>query len=428
MFRRVLLCAALLAALSGAACAAGTLCVCAPGVTALTDGDGNELIGNGSCEVIFAVRPGALYAAGTAGSCRLYDANGCPLGDTVFSMIDDAGASLVYRADGLYGAMDAGGTVLLAPSWTQLTGDGEGGWLALDEDPLDDRPDEIIHLEPDGEARRTGVYTASGLDRVRFGRMVYMASNGLWGAVDARGRIVVEPVWRGLSAFSDGFARVSGPEGVGLIDGLGRVVLAPVYRWLDRSPAMIAACAEDGLEVYSPDGGVRRFALPGEALEASLVGDCLAVRDWKRAALYDAEGRVLDECSAGTTYAPGTAGQIIAADGAWGEACQRLLNPDGGTASPRFQQLLPLCDGRYAWLEMEGIEYYSAELGALQRSWDYDGMRYGLADSAGRRLTPALYREIRAVDGDRLLLIGDDETVLSDADGIALRSWPTAGG
>ena len=91
-----------------------------------------------------------------------------------------------------------------------------------------------------------------------------------------------------------------------------------------------------------------------------------------------------------------------------------------------MQQLLPLSGERYAFLELDGTEYYSAELGRIQTSWDYAHMRYGLMDSLGNILIPARFREIRSLGGDRLLLLSEGETVLADMDGTALKRWVTA--
>ena len=401
-------------------CLVNELCV------ALIDENGAQLLAGDAIEDVFAVRPGQLYAAGRRGDYGLYDAGGAPLGQARFSMIDDEGDCLIFRAGGLCGAMNDAGQVTLPALYTQLTSDGEGGFLALDSDPLDDRPDEIIHVAADGSARRTGVYTACGLSRVRSGRMPYMDEGGRYGAVNARGEIVIAPEWLYIGPFQDGAARMTGSDGVGLIDADGAVVLAAEYDWLDRGGTLLAALSGGGVEAYAPDGGVRLFAVAGENLSASLVGDCLLIDDGERARLYDATGRVVSESGAGTRYAPGTSGQFIASDGDWGDACQYLVDADGSAASGRYQFILPLCEGLYAWLRLEGAEYYSADLDRLQMSWNYDGARWGMMDAGGVERLNAKYREIRALSRDRLLLISEEELVLADRDGNAIRTWPTA--
>ena len=426
MLKRIALIAIAAALFACAARAEGPLCVCAGGVVALTDAAGVELIESSAFEAIFAVREGALYAAGRRGDYRLYDASGNALGEERFAMIHDEGGALVFRRDGLYGAMDEAGAVVVSPRWTQLTGDGADGWLALDGDPLDDRPDEIRHLDASGEARGTGVYTACGLRPVRCDRMPYQAANGLYGAVNGRGEVAVKPTWKCVGAYENGLAKAWRDYGVGLIDAAGNVIVPPVYDWLERGGAMIAAQAGDRIDVFSTDGAQRLFGIRGEGAEVGLVGSCLSLTVNGRTLLYGPDGALLYESASRVRFREGLQGRLIASDGAWGEACEWLTDPDGSPASGRFQQLLPLCADRYAYLEMDGVEYYSDELGALQRSWDYGHMRYGLTDGAGNRLLPAEYSEIRALSDDRLLLVSEDSVSIADLNGRALREWAIA--
>ena len=122
-------------------------------------------------------------------------------------------------------------------------------------------------------------------------------------------------------------------------------------------------------------------------------------------------------------YAEGLNGQLIASDGAWGEACQRLVDPDGSDASDGFQRILTLCGGRYAYMTMGGAEYYSDDLDSVQSSWDYESVRYGLMDGAGNALLPAGYRQILVAGDERLVLVGEDFVALSDLDGHVIRRW-----
>ena len=116
VLRKIALFTAAAALLVWAALAEGPLCVCTPGVTALTDAAGVELIENGAFEALFTVREGALYAAGRPGDYRLYDALGNAVGDERFAMIHDEGGSLVFRRGGLYGAMDDPASSSSAPN------------------------------------------------------------------------------------------------------------------------------------------------------------------------------------------------------------------------------------------------------------------------------------------------------------------------
>ena len=74
-------------------------------------------------------------------------------------------------------------------------------------------------------------------------------------------------------------------------------------------------------------------------------------------------------------------------------------------------------------MEIEGRSYFSAELGDLQKSWDYTTVRYGLIDDRGRVLLPARYQEIRALGDDRLLLVNVGVVSLCDRNGTVLKTW-----
>lgn len=420
------ICALAMIALLGSAMAEGALCVNAPGLCAFVDRAGNDLVAGVAFDSAFTVREGALYALGDRGAYRLYDAAGNALGERAFSMIHDAGDCLIFRDGEHYGAMDAEGRIVVEAEWTQLTSDGAGGWLALSGDPLDEVADALIHLDAAGEARPTGVMVAIGLQPVRCDRMPYMSQTGKYGAVDGAGNVAVPADWNWIGPYEDGLAVAWGMEGAGLIDTAGREVIPAKYAWLDRVPAMIAARADDRLDVFAPDGSARIFTVAGEGIEVALIGDCLWTVQEDRSALYGPDGTVLAEGDARLRFAPGLRGQLIAMDGEWGEACQWLMDPDGSPASGRFQNILPLCADRYAYLVMDGTTYYSEELGSLQRSWDYDSARYGLIDGSGTVLLAAEYTEIRALGEDRLLLVSDGSVRLTDLNGNVLREWTTA--
>ena len=424
MFRRFAAGLLALLSLGLTALAEGPVCVSGPGFAALVDESGADLTADGTFETAFTVRDGALYAAGSKGEYRLYDASGRRVSDEGFNMIRDAGDCLIFRRGSGFGAMDFDGSIILAPTWTQLVSNGAGGFLALDGDPLDDRPDEIVFIDAAGEVRRCDVYTAGGLSDVNDGRMPYLASDGRYGAVDGEGLKAIEPVWRWIGPFSGGIAAAEREGGRGMIDADGNAVVGARYDWLDRGGTMIAARSAEGIDVYASDASVLRFHIAGEGLQCALVGPYLMVSsdEWTR--LYDADGAPIREAAAGAAFYPGLEGQVILSDGAWGEACQRLIDAEGAVVSDGFQRILPLAGGRYAWLRMPGTAYYSADLGVIQKSWDYDAARWGLLDDGGNTLSDAEYLEIIALIEDRLQLRTEDEILLSDADGRAIRRWP----
>lgn len=424
MIRRTALAILLLAALMGSAHAAQLAPVVAPPVVALVDAQGSEIIPSGTYDALFTVRADELYAAGAPGDYRLLDADGNAVFDRSLAMIHDVGDALVFRRDGLCGAMDGGGSVLVEPAYTQMVSAGAGRFLALDGDPLDEQPDEIILLEMGVAPRRTGIATASGLQAFADGRMPYRAPGGRWGALDADGSVAIAPTWRYISPFRDGLAVAENEFRRGVIDVSGDAVIDPRYTWLERGETLIAARTADGtIDVYAPDGGKLRFSLEG-SWQAQVVGDALAMGNGQETRLYGANGVVIVRASAQAAFYPGLDGQVIVADGAWGEACQRLINPDGSDASGLYQRLMPLCGGRYAFLTMTGATYYSRDLGGLQTSWDYDSVRYGLLDGGGNELTKPVYREIRALENGLLLMVSDEAVSVADLDGNVLTAWP----
>ena len=83
-----------------------------------------------------------------------------------------------------------------------------------------------------------------------------------------------------------------------------------------------------------------------------------------------------------------------------GEACQQLIGPDGSSASGRYQRILPLCAGRYAFQTFDD---------------NYENIRCGLLTSDGAELLPAAYDDILPAGDDRLILVDGDEVVFADA-------------
>ena len=120
-------------------------------------------------------------------------------------------------------------------------------------------------------------------------------------------------------------------------------------------------------------------------------------------------------------------GQAILADGAWGEACWQLINPDGSIVSARFQRLVPLCSGRYAFMTLPGVQYQGDDITGTRTSWDYGRLRWRMIDGSGQEILPAEYDEIRAAGEERFLLFRDEDIILADMDGAPVTTLFTAG-
>lgn len=384
----------------------------AGGISEVVDAGGHTVLSGDAIASVFEVRPGALYAAGQTGDYALYDADGARLGEERFQMIDDMGGWLVFRQGGLYGAMDAAGSVVIEPRWTQLAADGAGGFLALQDNPLDEQPDEVIRLEPDGTQTFTGVYVDGGLSPLREGRMPFRAPDGRYGCLDGAGAAAIPAEWAWIGDFSDGAAPVSDGALYGLIDAAGAAVIEPRFTWLQRGDGLWAGLSEDNTaELYAADGLRRLCAIPAPSGEATLAGRCLAVREADGWALYTDGGARIVEASPEALFFPGLPGQVVVSDGPFGEPCQRVVSMDGAAVSDPCQRILPLGANRYA------VQTFGE---------DFSDLRCGLMDGAGRQIMDAQCLEIALCGEDRLTLLTDDAVVFADLDGQPIRTWRRA--
>ena len=385
---------------------------------AVVDDAGADLLPGGA-EAALALG-GGLFAAGDRGALTLYSEDGRALSGLRFEAAARLGDRLLFRQDGRFGAMDESGEVLVGPEWAQLVPDGAGGCLGTRGSPWDERPDEVYRIAPGAEAVGTGIFVADGLRPMSEGRMVYRTPEGLYGWLMAGGTVAAPAVWHGAQPFVDGCAVVHDGVGFGIADADGRLIVPARYDWMERGKGMIAALTPEGqLDVYASDGTGLRFSLAGPVAWAAVAGRYVYLSRDGSVLLYDADGRCLLTCGEGTTFAAGWDGQLIASDGAWGEACQWLLDPDGRAVSARYQQLIPLLEGRYACRAMAGD---------AASGWDYAGARWGMVDTSGRELLPAVDHRLQWAGGERVVRYTDDGVIFADADGHTLRSWPAAGG
>ena len=388
----------------------------AAGVAALVDEAGESILEDDGIDEIFAVRPGSLYAAGTRGGYVLYDADGNALNASRFAMIDDAGDALIFRQDGLCGAMNGAGEIIVPAEWERLVSNGEGGFLALAEG---------VVWRIDAHASATPLESVKASDFTGFsdGRMVFIGENGCFGCLDAAGNVTIDDKFDWIDSFRDGSAIAAEGALYGLIDPSGNWIVEPRYRWMGRGKSFIAALTEDGsLQVFSAEGSLL-YEVHASAAQAAVTGDYVALWDAGAARLYNAKGRCIYEALPETLFFPGTDGQVIASQGRWDAPGQWLVNPSGIAGEGRYQRIVPLLSGRYAFLTMQGVDYYSEILGSLQISWNYDTARWGLMDGEGAALLPADYLEIRATGEDHLLLLTEDAVSFADRDGNILRNW-----
>jgi len=427
MCRRIL--AALLALclwMGGAA--AEVLCVSAEDCAALLLDDGTELIAPGVYEEIFCLTDGERYAVGRTGESgmryALCDASGALLTDFLYAMLSVDGGVILYRQNGLCGAMDMNGEELLPAAYTQLAAAGDGNFLAITGDPNDDAADEILIVSPENEALTTGVRTANGLSALSSDRMLYRDPGAeLYGYLDGQGRVAVEAAFEYAGTFENGLARASEDGKLGVIGPDGVWLIMPRYDFLEFGDGIIV-CLEGGetCAVFDASTCAELYRVEGKNLRAATVGSCVIVVDDQQMVLYSADGAPLLTAAPDTTIFPGAGKQLLMSDGDWGAECIRIIHPDGTLAERRDQHLLPLDGARYAFMTMRAAAYYSDALGEIRYSCDYDSMRFGMMDTDGNEILPAEYLEIRALGEDRYLTVADNGLRLVDGVGTVIWS------
>lgn len=405
--------------------AIGPYCVDVPEGRGMIDETGAFLVEPGIYDEIIVIEPGMLYLAGEKGNYNILDGEGQAISNIRVAMARYVDDVIIFRWNGLYGAMDLSGKVLIGPVWHQLTTDGMGGYLALNDYAYDNVADEIIHIDASGEIVYTGNYTVGILEDVSSDRIPYMTTDGSYGFADGRGKIITQPVWLYAGEFDEGMGLVSDENGIGLVDADAHMILECRYRFIDRGDGMIIALNKDDvLEVYAADGKTQLFNLEAGEKSVSRVGNCIVLADNESVMLYNCEGMPVYSGSAFATFATGLNGQIIVSDGKWGEACVWLMDQSGNALSGMYQRILPLAGNRYAFLTMSGATYFSDALGDFERSWNYESIRYGMMDDAGKPILPDEYLEIVALDEDRFVLKAEEGVYLSDKDGEIIQYWP----
>lgn len=417
-------------ALASVVSAEGELCISTDLAAALLSVDGDEIIPPGSYEDIFTVADGQLYALGakTADGIRyaLSSASGKVLTDFAYSMFSASEDCVIFAQDGLFGAMDLQGEILLPAQYTQLAAAGDGRFLAMTTDPFDDDADEIFLLNANGEMQSTQVRSSEGLSAFSEGLMPWQDSDSkLYGYLAADGSIAVEAKLETAGRFENGAARVSVDGKLGLIDPNGSWLIESEYDYLETGNGVtVGLIGREQFVVFGKDHK-ELFRVEGAGLEAALVGENTILQRNGMLEVYDLSGQVIFEIHQSAQLLPGLDGQMILVDGDWGADCVSLVGSDGTRSERMDQYLIALDGGRYAFVRMNVASYYSEALEEIRYSCDYDTLRCGMIDSDGNEILPAEYLEICSLGHGRYLAVAENSLRVTDGDGETL--WVYSG-
>lgn len=412
----------------GAVQAEEVLCISAEDYAMLITADGREVTLTDQWDRIFMLNDG-LCALGrkTDEGMRyaLGDSTGMLRTEAEYEMLSMSENVVLFRHGGRYGAMDIDGNWLVKPEYTQLIAV-ENGFLAMTDDPFDQDADEIFRITPQGELLGTGVSSDEGLSELSDNRMPFQnPANELYGYIDKSGQVVIEPRFETAGCFEGGMAIAAEAGFLGIIDTKGEWMIDPEYNYLEIGDDVIVGSIGRERAVVFDLNCSERFCVEGTGIEAAVVGGYPVILENDVLRIYTAQGDQLYETAPQTSVSAGLDGQLILSDGDWGSECVFLMNPQGVCAERRDQHLIPLADGRYAFIRMNVAAYYSEALDEIRYSCDYDSLRCGMIDSMGNEILPAEYTEIRALGANRFLTIAQDGLRVVDGDGAVI--WAKIG-
>lgn len=371
---------------------------------ALVTDAGEIICPMGEYERVFTLTE-SLFVAEDDGGWLVLGENGEKATDAVYEDIYTQDGFIFLKKDGLWAAADADMRLITQHFYTQMTPNGEGGFLALKTDPTDDRGDGIYLIGADGSETATGTVIVYGLNPFSCARSAAVASGG-----KKTGYLAPDGTWaitaqygHGLAFTADGLAAAAADSGAGVIDTDGNWVVSPKFEEISltdgncvlavrtgsgRIGLMNAVTREKIMEIDGENGYVRTQGLRDMAL-VTMNGV---------STLYGADGTVLNEWSADT----GASVCVI------GEK-NLLLSMDGGEYLLDMQaQALA---GPYRRIDMAGQGIFAA----IKSEGGCE-----LLDEEGSVLLETQYERILPAGGELLLAEGSEGPMLIDKNGFVI--------
>lgn len=397
--------------------AGAEMCIRMDSGALLLDRDGGEIVSLGVYDDIVPVSD-TIYAAGRDGLYALMDASGSLLGEFAYTFLESSGNVILAESNGMQGLLSPDGTPHSRFEYTRILPVGDGRFWAIKDDGSDFESDELFIIGPDGNETATGLFIRRMQPAGELGLLaVLRPTSGLWGYCDAAGEMIISARYSHAGPFLHGLAPVVENGFYGAISPDGRAVIEPEYDYLEICTGgfVLAGLSQQGVWVFDLNGNtIARY--DGEETAAAPVGEGYAVYDGESLTLYGAGGEAIARGGQDSSVYEGLDGQLILADGPWGEACVGIV----GT-QPRYQNLYPLgwadSDPVYAFMEANSARYINDLLGEVQLSVDMDSARYGIADSRGETLIPAEFDSLVYLEDDRFLARLEDYLQVMDTAG-----------
>lgn len=358
-----------------------------------------------------------FFAAKIGGNYALMNERGELLTQPDYQALQLASSVLLAQKGGRWGILSEDGTPLDEFDYTRVTFDGKGNGWALTGNPNDSRSDRLLLLSPDGTMSETDLYVLWMDERASDGLIaVQLAENGLYGYCGVDGKMAIQARFDSASTFKSGRAVVALNGRCGVIDANSALIVPAKYDFADISSSGVSVVRRDGeVRALRADGSeIARFESASASI--ALLGNGFGVADGENCRAYDGNGSEIVSASAQSAFLEGLNGQIIVADGPWGDACVYIA----GT-SARYQNLYPLGEANgsalYAYMMANTARYTNDILNETQLSTDMESARYGVVGSDGEILLAATYLSITYLANDRLLVRTEDAWQMIDSAG-----------
>lgn len=396
--------------------AGAELCVRLDDGALLLSRDGSEIVPFGVHDDIVPLE-GGIYAAKQDGFYALMDETGNLRSEFMFSFLERAGDVLIAESGNMRALLAPDGTALTGFEYTRILPDGTGRFWAIKDDGSDLESDELFILDIYGNETSADLFVRRMGEAGEASLLPVMRSSGLWGYCDTDGKMVIPDRYAYAAPFMHGLAAVVENGAYGAINANGETIVEPGFDYLEICPGglILAGRNRQGIWVLDLNGSIlARYE--GEETVAAPMGNGYAVYDGEEVILYSTEGEIIAAGGQGASAVEGLDGQIIMADGPWGEKCVSIA----GTGIA-YQNLYPLGHAQdkpiYAYMEANFARYINDLLGEVQLSVDMESARYGVVDSDGEILIPAEFESVFYLADDRLLCRADDYWQVCDTAG-----------